>query len=308
MDNNNKYANNRNASLLDYLKAYWQYVLPHFFLSGIMRRVTRSQSKFWRTLFINWIIKIYKVDMSLALNEKTTSYKSFNTFFTRRLKPDARPFISGDNEIACPADGTVSQAGKIEDGEIFQAKGRSYSTQQLLGHPHIDAKQFEGGQFATIYLSPRDYHRIHMPIDGVLKTMAHVPGRLFSVSPATTRVIPGLFARNERVVTLFETKFGPMAMIAVGAIFVGSIETVWYGEVTPPTIPDIRVWHYGNTETKSSAGENKPIALKRGEEFGRFNMGSTVILLFGPQTIEWTKEITANATVNMGQLLGVRQS
>ncbi|NOX43445.1 MAG: phosphatidylserine decarboxylase [Gammaproteobacteria bacterium] len=297
MDNNKK----NEASFIDYIKALPQYVLPHFFLSGIMRRVTRTQNKFWRILSIKWVIKQYKVDMSLAQSENINSYKNFNTFFTRKLKPDARPFVSGNHEIACPVDGTVSQAGKIEDGNIFQAKGRHYTLKQLLGHPHIDSTPFEGGQFATIYLSPKDYHRIHMPIDGTLKTMAHIPGRLFSVSPATTRVVPGLFARNERIVTIFETEYGSMAMIPVGAIFVGSIETVWHGEVTPPTVPNIRVWHYGNDE--HGKNQNKTVTLKKGDEFGRFNMGSTVVVLFGPQTIKWASDTTANSPVKMGQLL-----
>jgi len=287
---------NKNATLTDYLKAYPQYVLPHFFLSGLMRRITRIRNGFWRRLSINWVIKSYNVDMKLAKNENINSYNCFNTFFTRELKPDARPIVAGKNNIACPVDGTVSQVGKIENGKIFQAKGRHFTLKQLLGHPEINSSPFENGQFATIYLSPRDYHRIHMPVDGTLKSMAHVPGRLFSVNPATTRVIPGLFARNERVVTLFDTEFGPMAMVPVGAIFVGSIETVWHGEVSPPTVPNIRKWHY-------SSGNEKEVCLKKGEEFGRFNMGSTVIVLFGPQKIMWDKKITANSTVKMGQRL-----
>ncbi len=300
----------KKASLLDYLKAYPQYVLPHFFLSGIMRRITRIQSKFLRTLTIKWVVKTYKVDMNLAENKNINSYKNFNAFFTRKLKPDARPIVPGRNEIACPVDGTVSQVGKIENGKIFQAKGRHYTLKQVMGHPNIDSTPFEGGQFVTIYLSPRDYHRIHMPVNGTLNSMAHVPGRLFSVNPATTRVIPRLFARNERIVTLFDTEYGPMAMIPIGAIFVGSIETVWHGEVSPPTIPNIRTWHYGmdnrGTDKHENVDKNKPVTLKKGDEFGRFNMGSTVVVLFGPQTINWAKEISANSTVIMGQLLATK--
>ena len=295
----------KKASLVDYLKAYPQYVLPHFFLSGIMRRITRIQNRFWRTLTIKWVIKTYKVDMNLAENENIDSYKSFNTFFTRKLKPGVRPITAGKNEVACPVDGTVSQVGEIKDGKIFQAKGRHYTLKQLIGHPDIDNTPFEGGQFVTIYLSPRDYHRIHMPVDGTLNSMTHIPGRLFSVNPATTRVIPGLFARNERVVTLFETEYGPMAVIPIGAIFVGSIETVWRGEITPPTIPNIRTWRY-DKDNNGDGDSNKPVTLKKGNEFGRFNMGSTVVVLFGPQTLDWAKEITANSTVKMGQLLATK--
>ena len=291
-----------NAGLSDYFKALPQYLLPHFLLSRIMHRITRIQNRFWRSLFIQQIIKTYNVDMSIAKNENPDSYKHFNDFFTRELKPDARPFVSGNKEIACPVDGTVSQCGDIEDGKIFQAKGRHFTLKQLLAHPHIDTSVFEGGKFATIYLSPRDYHRIHMPVTGTLQTMTHIPGRLFSVSPATTRVVPGLFARNERIVTLFETEFGPMAMVPVGAIFVGSIETVWHGVITPPTASNIKTWHYGESE------ENKPLTLNQGDEYGRFNMGSTVIVLFGPQGIEWANEISANTSVKMGQLLATAKT
>jgi len=309
---NNQQESNQ-ASYVDYLKALPQYVLPHFFLSGIMRRMTRIRSKFFRTFSINWVIKTYNVDMSLAENENINSYKTFNTFFTRKLKAEVRPIVKGADTVACPVDGTVSQVGKIEDGKIFQAKGRHYTLKQLIGYPEVDFSSFEGGQFATIYLSPRDYHRIHMPEDGKLRSMTHVPGRLFSVSPATTRVIPGLFARNERVVALFETDFGPVAVIPVGAIFVGSIETVWHGEISPPTIPNIRSWHYAQDYAQEDGPKpenkelNKPVTLEKGKEFGRFNMGSTVVLLFGPQTIDWAKEITAGASVKMGQLLATRK-
>lgn len=294
--------NTRSAGVLDYIKALPQYILPHFMLSKIMYRLTRVQNRLWRLLLINQVIKHYNVDMSVAENQNVNTYKHFNDFFTRKLKPEARPVVTSKNEIACPVDGTVSQAGDIVDGKIFQAKGRHYTLKQLLGHPQIDSSVFEGGKFATIYLSPRDYHRIHMPVDGNLKTMAHVPGRLFSVNPATTRAVPGLFARNERVVTLFDTQYGPMAMIPVGAIFVGSIETVWHGEVTPPTRPDIHVWQYPAVE------QNNSIALKRGDEYGRFNMGSTVVVLFGPQSVEWDKHIVADASVKMGQLLAIAKT
>jgi phosphatidylserine decarboxylase len=232
--------------------------------------------------------------MDEALESDPHAYETFNAFFTRALKPDARPVVEGEKELACPVDGAVSQARPIEDGRIFQAKGHDYSLEQLLGGSAERAEPFQGGSFATIYLSPRDYHRIHMPISGTLREMVHVPGRLFSVNPATTRVIPGLFARNERVVSIFDTEVGPMAMVKVGAVNVGSVETVWAGEVTPPAGRVVRSWRYRDDEA---------VTLEKGEEMGRFNMGSTVIIVFGPEAVVWSEEIQPGAPVRLGQLL-----
>ncbi len=202
-----------------------QYILPHHFLSKVMSKFTHSEIKVWKNLMISQIIKIYGVDMSEAKEQDINNFASFNKFFTRELKADARPITQADNAIACPADGAVSQAGLIEQGNIFQAKGKSFTATELLGGDAARAKPFENGAFSTIYLSPRDYHRLHMPIKGTLTEMVHVPGRLFSVNSATTNSVPGLFARNERVVCLFDTELGPMALILVGAIYVSIVQT-----------------------------------------------------------------------------------
>ena len=281
--------------LSDYLKAWPQYLLPTHALSRVMHALTRSGNPLMRRWFMRWFVKHYRVDMSLAQEPDLDRYATFNDFFTRALRPDARPIVSGEKTVACPVDGAVSQAGPIHADRIFQAKGQDYSLLQLLGGDRQWAEKFTDGHFATLYLSPRDYHRIHMPLAGRLRAMSHVPGRLFSVNAATARVIPGLFARNERVVTYFDTEAGPMAMVLVGAIFVASIETVWAGEITPPAGRRVRHWDYEGSETREFA---------KGEEMGRFNMGSTVIVLFGRDAVQWAESITPGAAVRMGQLLG----
>ena len=230
--------------------------------------------------------------MSLAINEDATSYETFNLFFTRALKPEVRPIDRETNSIISPVDGAVSQAGNIEGDSIFQAKGHQYSLHQLLAGQEQWCDTFRDGSFATIYLSPKDYHRIHMPCSGSLKQMSYVPGKLFSVSPLTTRVVPGVFARNERALCFFDTEFGPMALIMVGAMIVGGMETVWQGAITPPHRDRINHWHY--TDTDSSKHFNK------GDEMGRFNVGSTVILLYGKDQIKWHEQLTADSSVVMG--------
>ncbi len=285
----------RGASLLDYLKGWPTYLLPHHALSRVMHAITRSEVYWWKSRFTRWFVKQFKVDMSLAQEPDLETYPSFNAFFTRVLRADARPIVDDAKALACPVDGAVSQLGDIKDGRIFQAKGRDYSLLELLGGDVRAAEQFEDGKFATLYLSPRDYHRIHIPIDGKLTAMAHVPGRLVSVSPATARAGPRLFARNERVVAYFDTEVGPMAMVLVGAIFVASIETVWAGEVPPPAGKEIRHWKYES--------DNSQTDFKKGDEIGRFNMGSTVILLHGANTIDWITDIKAGDHIQMGQAL-----
>jgi len=282
----------------DYLFATLQYILPHHLLSLLMLALTRWQNRLFINQFTPWFIKQYKVDMSIAQNEDWKSYISFNHFFTRAIKPEHRPICTAD-KIASPVDGCVSQAGKIENGLIFQAKNHDYSMQTLLGLSETSDKSdvessFQNGHFSTLYLSPKDYHRIHMPVDGQLKKVIHVPGRLFSVNPATARTIPRLFARNERVVCLFDTELGPMALVMVGAIFVASIETVWQGVITPPTRFGVRSWNY----------DDKQISFKRGEEIARFNMGSTVILLFGENKMSWDDTLIADQKIIMGQSIG----
>jgi len=276
------------------LTAIPQYLLPHHPLSRLMGKLTHSQNKIWKNLFIQQIIRHYGVNMAEALQENIDAYPCFNDFFTRELKADARQFTQLSHGIACPADGAVSQAGDIKQGDIFQAKGKSFTTLELLGGDKQRAQQFENGKFATIYLSPKDYHRLHMPLTGTLREMIHIPGRLFSVNGATADAVPRLFARNERVVAIFDTEVGAMALVLVGAIFVASIETVWHGEVTPPTASEIRNWQYDV--------KNAP-TLQRGEEMGRFNMGSTIIALFAKDAVNWEDNFVAGQKVELGQLI-----
>jgi phosphatidylserine decarboxylase len=271
-----------------------QYVLPHHALSRMMSKLTHCENKTWKNLFIKQVIRHYGVNMNEALEQDINAYKSFNHFFTRELKPGVRPLSTECNAIACPADGTVSQAGIISDGQIFQAKGKSYTATDLLGGSLERSEPFNNGVFTTIYLSPKDYHRLHMPLTGTLREMVHIPGRLFSVNTATTNSVPGLFARNERVAALFDTDAGPMALVLVGAIFVSSIETVWHGVVTPPSITSVQSWQYQ---------DNAP-TLKIGEEMGRFNMGSTIIVLFGKGKAQWDNEFTADKAVKLGERIG----
>ncbi|WP_316368310.1 archaetidylserine decarboxylase [Candidatus Thiodiazotropha sp. CDECU1] len=273
-----------------------QYILPHHLLSSLMHSIARIELKPLKDLLIRQAIKWYTVDMQEALQSDPAQYRCFNDFFTRALRPDARPVTQESNQLASPADGTLSQAGDIEAGFLFQAKGHDYSLLELLGGDSEMSRLFEDGNFATIYLSPRDYHRLHMPVSGRLKRMLHVPGRLFSVNETTCRKVPRLFARNERVICLFETDLGPMAMILVGAIFVSSIETVWAGTVTPVQ-QRVNSWDY------APQSEPAAIELDRGEEMGRFNMGSTVILLFPKDALEWMEDLTAGSTVRMGQAI-----
>lgn len=232
--------------------------------------------------------------MDEAVEQDINAYNSFNHFFTRELKPGARPLTTEKNAIACPADGTVSQAGDITDGNIYQAKGKSFSTTDLLGGSAERAEPFNNGIFTTIYLAPKDYHRLHMPLTGTLREMVHIPGRLFSVNTATTNSVPGLFARNERVAAIFDTDPGPMALVLVGAIFVSSIETVWHGVVTPPCIASVQSWRY----------RDDPPKLQKGEEMGRFNMGSTIIILFAKGKVKWASELIPDKAVKLGDMIG----
>ncbi|WP_455208465.1 archaetidylserine decarboxylase [Kaarinaea lacus] len=296
---NNKAIN----PLIDKIKVWPQYLLPHYLLTDLMFFLTRSKLRVWKNIFIRWFIHQYRVDMSLAVDEDPTAYGNFNQFFTRPLKAEARPVCSETNCVACPVDGTVSQSGMIDNESIFQAKGHDYSLTQLLASQTEWIDTFRNGSFATIYLSPKDYHRIHMPIAGELKQMTYVPGKLFSVSPATTREIPGLFARNERVLCLFDTAMGPMAVILVGAMIVGSIETVWHGVITPPHGKHLSHWHYSLPDNDS---KSRQVALKKGDELGRFNMGSTVILLFAQNRIQWDTILKASTTVEMGKQIAIQ--
>lgn len=272
-----------------------QYLLPHHLLSRLMYRLTRSEWRVLKDRLIRTLIRLYDVDLSEAANPDPAAYRSFNDFFTRALRPDARPQSDDPRSILSPADGLVSELGDIRSGRLLQAKGRDYSLLELLGGDGLWAERFLGGRFATIYLSPRDYHRVHAPLSGALSRMIHVPGRLFSVNPITTRWVPGLFSRNERVVCLFETQAGPLAVILVGAIFVASIDTIWSGPVAP-AYRQVRRWDF--------ARERPLVELERGAELGRFNMGSTVILLLGPGMAEWDPALVPGAKLRQGQSLG----
>jgi phosphatidylserine decarboxylase len=271
-----------------------QYVLPHHALSSMMSKLTHCENTAWKNAFIKLIIRLYGVNLDEAKYQNLDHYPSFNHFFTRELKDGVRPLATAANAIVCPADGAVSQAGTIEGGRIFQAKGHSYSALELLGGDVERAKAFENGSFATIYLSPKDYHRLHMPLTGTLKEMVHIPGRLFSVNNATVSAVPNLFARNERVACIFDTDAGPMALVLVGAIFVSSVETVWHGVVTPPTISEPRSWQYPT---------DAPV-LDKGAEMGRFNMGSTIIVLFAKDKIAWLDDFAAEMPVKLGEQIG----
>ncbi|AOS96631.1 Phosphatidylserine decarboxylase proenzyme [Microbulbifer aggregans] len=276
------------------LFAALQYLTPQHTLSRAAGWLAETRNTWIKDRFTGWFVDKYGVDMDEAQEPDYTAYANFNDFFTRALKDGARPIVDGEQALACPADGHVSQLGEIHNGRIFQAKGHDYSLLELVGGDPQVAAQFTGGTFATVYLSPRDYHRVHMPVDGVLRSMVHVPGQLFSVNQVTTEEVPRLFARNERVVCLFDTPAGPMAMVLVGAMIVASIETVWAGLVTPHK-RRIRTTHYG---------DSKPIALNKGEEMGRFKLGSTVILLFGADRMKWLDSLGAESPVKMGEHLG----
>ncbi len=268
-----------------------QYLLPKQALTALMGRLASARAGALTTWVIRKFVERYKVDMSEAANPDIASYRTFNEFFTRALKEDARPIAQA--RAVCPVDGAISQLGPIADEQIFQAKGHSYSATALLGGDRKLARPFANGSFATIYLSPRDYHRIHMPCDGQLTRMIHVPGDLFSVNPTTARGVPGLFARNERVVCMFDTPLGRMALVLVGATIVGSMATVWHGVVNPPRSGKIRNWLY-------TSGQ---VHLRQGEEMGRFLLGSTVVLLFEPQAVNFVERWQAELPVRLGEAM-----
>jgi phosphatidylserine decarboxylase len=273
-----------------------QYLLPHHLLSRLIGYAADCRAAWFKNRLIGWFAKQYQVDMSEAQIEDLNAFEHFNAFFTRALKPGARPLAQGPDAVLCPADGAVSQLGKIEHGRIFQAKGHSFSLVELLGGDSERATPFMGGTFATIYLSPKDYHRVHMPLAGTLTEMVYVPGRLFSVNQSTAENVPELFARNERVACLFDTERGPMAVVLVGAMIVASIETVWAGLVTPPK-RSLKTFRYDEAA-------RAPIVLDKGAELGRFKLGSTAIVLFGADQVQWAQELVAGSPVQMGQLLG----
>lgn len=275
----------------DFLRALPQYLLPQHALSRLVHMATRSERPWLRDRLLAGFLSRFDVNLDEAERDDPADYYSFNDFFTRALKPGARPVDKA--AIVSPVDGRVSQQGDIQDSRVFQAKGRRYDLKTLLGDRDA-AEPYRNGRFCTLYLAPHNYHRIHMPVDGRLTALRHIPGRLFSVNPATTRVIPRLFARNERVVAHFETAYGPMAVVMVGAMLVGSIETVWTGEITPPTRLRGRDLPLPPTRQRS---------LRQGDELGRFNMGSTVILLLPEAAPRFRRELYHQSPVQLGVAL-----
>jgi len=273
----------------DRLAVLPQYLLPKSALTNLAGRVAGAKAGNMTTGLIRWFVGRYNVNMSEALDPNIENYKTFNEFFTRALRPDARPLA--DAAYICPVDGRISQFGDIEDDQIFQAKGHKFSTTALVGGDARLAAQFQHGSFANLYLSPRDYHRIHMPVDGKLTRMIYVPGDLFSVNPTTARGIPGLFARNERVVCVFDTAHGPFVMTLVGATIVGSMATVWHGVVNPPRLPQVTEWKY----------DDQNIALKKGDELGRFLLGSTVVMLFQKDVLKFNPAWQPAGPVQLGE-------
>lgn len=278
----------------DRLSVLPQYFLPKQALTELMGRLANLQAGSTTTAVIKWFIQRYQVDMSEAANPDPAAYPSFNAFFTRALRPGARPLAQA--EWICPVDGAISQLGPIQGEQIFQAKGHHYSTQALVGGDAQLAAQFQDGNFATIYLSPRDYHRIHMPCAGKLLRMIHVPGELFSVNPTTARGVPGLFARNERVVCVFEGPFGPFVMVLVGATIVGSMATVWHGIVNPPRTGKIREWNYAQQD----------VQLAQGAEMGRFLLGSTIVLLTPKSDMQFNTEWQTAKPVRLGETMATQ--
>lgn len=269
-----------------------QYFLPKQALTVFAGKIAGAQAGHLTTRLIRWFVARYEVNMAEAANSDIASYQSFNEFFTRPLRDGARPIAKAD--FICPVDGAISQFGAIERDQIFQAKGHHYSTAALVGGDAELAAKFQDGSFATLYLSPKDYHRIHMPCDGKLARMIYVPGELFSVNPTTARGVPGLFARNERVVCVFESKQGPLILVLVGATIVGSMATVWHGIVNPPRSRQVREWQY----------QNQPVMLKKGEEMGRFLLGSTVVMLLPKNTLTFKADWLATRVIKMGEMMG----
>lgn len=276
----------------DRLAVLPQYFLPKYLLTAFAGLVANDVGGARTTRLINWFVNKYQVNMAEAANSDTASYPSFNAFFTRPLREGVRPLTT--SAYACPVDGAISEFGDIKEDQIFQAKGHYFSTTALVGGDAGLAAKYKNGQFANIYLSPRDYHRIHMPCDGRLKRMIYVPGELFSVNPTTARGVPGLFARNERVVCVFDSPTGEFILVLVGATIVGSMQTAWHGIVNPPRGKQVREWSY----------EDQDIRLKKGEEMGRFLLGSTVVMLFTEGSMRFNPLWQPAGAVRLGEEMG----
>ena len=281
--------------MFDKLFVLSQYVTPQLGVSNLAGRLADTdRSPALKNRVIKWFIGRYGVDMSEAAEPNPEAYATFNDFFTRELKPGIRPLADGEKTLVSPVDGAISQLGQVTGDRVFQAKGQSFSLSELLGGEEATTAPFTSGEFSTIYLSPKDYHRIHMPMAGTLRQMIHVPGKLFSVNPVTAENVPNLFARNERVVCIFDTDSGPMALVLVGAMIVGSVETRWAGVVVP-----------GSKQVTSTRYEGEQaISFAKGEEMGRFRLGSTVIMVMPKGAVTWNGDQVAGKTVRMGEAFG----
>lgn len=282
--------------MFDKLFVLSQYVAPQRAISHLAGRFADSdRSPAMKNRVIKWFIDRYGVNMSEAAEPDPTAYPTFNAFFTRALKPGARTVDDTPSVFVSPVDGAISQLGQITDDRVFQAKGQSFSLTELLGGDEQRADAFREGEFATIYLSPKDYHRIHMPLPGTLKEMVYVPGKLFSVNPVTAENVPNLFARNERVACIYDTPAGPMALVLVGAMIVGSVETTWAGVVAPGS-GGVSSWQYPQ--------EQAPVKFNKGDEMGRFRLGSTVVVVMPKGAVDWNADQVAGKTVRMGEAFG----
>ena len=271
------------------LKVLTQYILPKQALTVLAGKLAQAEAGKLTTAVIGWIVKRYQVNMSEAAQNDVSHYKTFNEFFTRPLRAKARPLAKA--AFVCPVDGAISQFGDIQADQIFQAKGHEYSTLAMLAGDRLLAEKFQDGHFATLYLSPKDYHRIHMPCAATLKSMTYVPGDLFSVNPLTAQNVPGLFARNERVICEFDSAHGTFVLILVGATIVGSMATTWHGVVNPPRVGRINTWTY----------EDQTISFEQGEEMGRFLLGSTVVMLFPKNTLKFNQAWAPAKAIQLGE-------
>ena len=282
--------------VLEMLFALLQLILPHHLLSRLVGYLARSEADIVKSTFIKVFLKNFDINMQEAEQPDPLAYANFNAFFTRALKPGARPICEDANAVVSPADGAISQLGRIAGSDLLQAKGRHFSLYELVGGDSALAQEFVNGHFATVYLSPKDYHRVHMPFTGTLREMIYVPGRLFSVNQATTRQIADLFARNERAVCVFDTEQGPMVVILVGAMIVAGIETVFAGQITPLARTVQR--------TRYQLEQQGPIVLNKGDELGRFYLGSTAILLFPEKQLSFSAHLGPDVPVRMGEKIG----
>ena len=276
----------------DQMKIVFQYILPKHLFTFIAGKLAEAKMGAFTTFLIKKFIKQFNIDMSEAKHSEAEDFDTFNDFFTRELKSGLRPIVEGDENLAIPVDGCISQQGEIKQGRIFQAKGHDFSLRELLGGRDDIAAPFDDGLFSTIYLAPKDYHRIHMPITGKLEQLIFIPGDLFSVNPLTAQNVPNLFARNERAVAIFSTAVGPMAMVLVGATIVGSIETVWEGTLKAQKNKELQYWDYQDQE----------IVIEKGDEMGRFKLGSTIVALFPKDSIEFDEQLEPSSVMRLGKL------